>query len=438
MTVPPTADRVRQIQAHTARVSRVGGMRAETTGPDGGSTSSGELWLYGVVGGFWFGFDAESVASQLRELDVDAITVRLHSPGGNAMDGIAISNLLRNHRAQVTVVVDGLAASAASVIALGGDEIVMSPGSQFMLHDASLLTYGNAAQLRSDADWIDKQSQNYAGIYAGRAGGAAEEWRAAMTADNGNGTWYTAEEAVSAGLADRVGTVTAAGSPPVAPVEEIDDQTAALAAWDLDVLVHPAARAAWSTTGAPRPPAASAGGSTPTHEGRSAVAFTDEQITAMRNRLGIAEDADEATILAALDEALDQRADPTPQATTPQAAAVPDGMTLVETTVLDELRSGAQQGVEARQRQLAEDRDRAIEAAIRSGRTTPARREHWQSAWNADPDGTRQILASLAPGLVPVTELGHGDTAENTAEASDTALEGFATGLRIDKEALRA
>jgi ATP-dependent protease ClpP protease subunit len=434
MTAQRPADRLRQVQARSARLSRADGARAQAVTEDT-PASSGELWLYGVVGGFWFGFDAESVARELRSLDVDELTVRLNSPGGNVIDGIAIGNLFRNHKARVTVVVDGLSASSASVLALGADEIVMSPGSQVMIHDASLLTYGNAVQLRTDADLIDKQSQNLASIYASRAGGSAEEWRTAMQANNGEGTWYTDEEAVSAGLADRVGTVSAVGSPPVAPVEELDDDeaAAAMAAWDLEVLVHPAARAAWSTPGAPRPPVASASGSITTHEGSPAVTFSDEQLTTMRQRLGVAEDADEATILAALDEALDDRAE-TPQ----HAAQVPEGMTLIETTVLDELRNGARQGTEARQRQLTEDRDRAIDNAIRTGRTTPARREHWQNAWDADPEGTRQTLEALAPGLVPVEEIGNaGDGTPTTNEASDNALEGFAAGLGIAKEALR-
>lgn len=405
------ADRLRQIQASKARLSRATGVRAEAPGE--GEESAGELWLYGVVGGFWFGFDAESVAAQLRELDVDAITVRVHSPGGNAVDGIAIGNLLRNHRARVTIVVDGMAASAASVLALGGDEIVMSPGSQLMIHDVSLLTYGNAGQLRSDAEWLDKQSQNYAGLYAARAGGTVEQWREAMTADDGGGTWYTAEEAVTAGLADKVGTVAAIGSPPVAPAEELEGE-AALAAWDVEVLLHPAARAAWR----PEPPTASADGSTHT-EGSPAVAFSDEQIQTLRNKLGTAGDADEATILAALDEALEERTEPDPQAST---TAVPDGMTLIETEVLDQLRDGARQGTEARQQQLTEQRDRAIDAAIRDGRTTPARREHWEAAWTADPEGARAQLEALAPGLVPVSELGHEGDVTSAQSSADDAL----------------
>ena len=74
---------------------------------------------YGVVGGYWWGFDAESVANALRGMDVDTLIVRVHSPGGAASEGIAIGNLLRNLEAHVVVVVDGMAASAASVIAIG-------------------------------------------------------------------------------------------------------------------------------------------------------------------------------------------------------------------------------------------------------------------------------------------------------------------------------
>lgn len=404
------AERLKQLQASKARLSRAGGIRAATS-PDTQEATSGELWLYGVVGGFWFGFDAESVARELRGLDVDELTVRVNSPGGNVIDGIAIGNLLRNHRAKVTVVVDGLAASIASVLALGGDEVVMSPGSQMMIHDASLLTYGNAAQLRSDADWIDKQSANLAGIYAGRAGGTAAQWREAMQTDNGQGTWYTADEAVAAKLADKVGTVAAVGSPPVAPVEDDNEEAAALAAWDLEVLVHPAARAAWSGTSTPKPPTASAGGS-PHTEGGTAMSFIDD----VRTKLGVAEDADEATTLAALDEALEERAENEP------TAEVPEGMSLIETEVLDELRSGARQGTEARQRQLSEDRDRAIADAIKAGKTTPARREHWQAAWDADPEGAKKQLEALAPGLVPLVELGHEGNPDSAQASADDAL----------------
>ncbi len=87
----------------------------------------------------------------------------------------------------------------------------------------------------------------------------------------------------------------------------------------------------------------------------------------------------------------------------------------VDAAVLAELREQAAQGVAARTRQLTEDRDRAIEDAVKAGKITPARREHWQKSWAADPDGTKDLLASLAPGLVvPLEDIGEPGSDEPT------------------------
>jgi hypothetical protein len=138
----------------------------------------------------------------------------------------------------------------------------------------------------------------------------------------------------------------------------------------------------------------------------------------LRERLGLGADADEATILAAVDEALTERADPAPAPTASAAPIVPTGMTLIDEATLADLRQKAEQGVAARARQLTEDRDRTIDDAIRAGKTPPARREHWQTAWAADPDGTKQLLASLAPGLVPLADIGEPGS-EPTGERDD-------------------
>ena len=294
----------RLLAGEPSRVARAAVGDEQQTGEP--AQNVGELWLYGVVGGWWRGFDAESVAEALRKMDVDQLFVRIHSPGGLASDGIAIANLLRNHRATITVVVDGLAASAASVIAVAGDRVVMCPGSQMMLHDASTGMWGNERDLRRAADWIAGQSQNSPRLYAYPGGGTADQWREVMLANDGDGTWYTAEAAVAAGLADEVGTRVANGSPPTAPEDDDleDEDTWASVAHDLQILdewVHPAARAAWSgeRRAAPKPPNASAVGSTHT-EGGSAVAFSNEQMTTLRSTLQLEETADEAAILAAV------------------------------------------------------------------------------------------------------------------------------------------
>lgn len=109
-------------------------------------------------------------------------------------------NALRFHSAHVTTYVDALAASIASVIAMAGDEIVMMPGSQMMIHEAHGFARGDAALMREAAELMDKQSQNIASLYASQRGGTAASWRDLMKAE----TWFTADEAVDAGLADSV------------------------------------------------------------------------------------------------------------------------------------------------------------------------------------------------------------------------------------------
>lgn len=125
-----------------------------------------------------------------------------------------------------------------------------------------------------------------------------------------------------------------------------------------------------------------------------------------RKRLGVADDADDATILAALDEALNERAEA--ETAEPVAASrLPEGIVTIEASVLDELRRNAQLGADARADQERERRESLVSAAISDGRIAPARRDHWLSALEAD-SGAADVLASLTPGLVPVDgERGH-------------------------------
>jgi ATP-dependent protease ClpP protease subunit len=163
-----------------------------------GGNAPATLHIYDEIG-YW-GITASDLVAELSALDVSAIDVHINSPGGEIFDGIAIMNALRAHRATVTTYVDSLAASIASVIAMAGDRVVMAPNSQLMIHDGSGLCIGNAAEMREMADLLDRQSDNIASVYAEKAGGDVADWRALMTAE----TWYTAEEAVAAGLADEV------------------------------------------------------------------------------------------------------------------------------------------------------------------------------------------------------------------------------------------
>lgn len=158
-----------------------------------------EIMVYDTIGS-WFGVDAGEFMRELSDITTSKINVRINSPGGDVFDSIAIHNALMMHPAKVTVHVDSLAASGASVVAMAGDEIIMLPGSQMMIHDALMYTVGNQAELRDDSDFVGAQSENIAGFYAAKGGGTPDEWRVRMRAE----TWLFAEEAVNIGLADKV------------------------------------------------------------------------------------------------------------------------------------------------------------------------------------------------------------------------------------------
>lgn len=178
------------------------------------TASASDVYIYDEIG--YFGVTAADFVRDFSAISRDQVTLHINSPGGDVFDGLAITNAIRDHRANVTVVVDGLAASAASFIAMAGDRVVMNRNSQMMIHDAHGLTIGNGTDMRAMADLLDKMSDNIADIYAKRAGGTQQSWRKAMQ----NETWYSADEAVKAGLADEV-----AGS----------DEARSSNSWDLSI-----------------------------------------------------------------------------------------------------------------------------------------------------------------------------------------------------------
>lgn len=157
------------------------------------------------IGWSWFGdgITATWLNQQLAGLQAPSVELHINSPGGDVFDGIAILNALRSYDKPIDVIVDGIAASAASFIAQAGDTVTMMPNSQMMIHDAAGFCMGNSADMEEMSALLDKQSANIADVYAMRSGVDADQWRTAMKAE----TWYTADEAVEAGLADKVGAV---------------------------------------------------------------------------------------------------------------------------------------------------------------------------------------------------------------------------------------
>jgi HK97 family phage prohead protease len=173
-------------------------IRASAPAP-GGEPESATVFIFDEIGGS-LGVSAKKFAQDLEEITAPLIKVRINSPGGSVFDSIAIFNALNHHAARIVSYVDGIAASGASVVAMAGDEIVMMPGSQMMIHDAGMVQEGNAAEMAKASTFLDRQSANIAEIYQMRAGGDANEWRDLMLAE----TWMFAREAVAIGLAHRV------------------------------------------------------------------------------------------------------------------------------------------------------------------------------------------------------------------------------------------
>jgi ATP-dependent protease ClpP protease subunit len=374
------------------------------------SSAPAQVLIYGEIGDSWWGdsVPASQFVRDLAEIDAEAVDFHIHSPGGDVFDGLAIATAIRTHPAKTTAYVDGLAASAASFIATAADEVVMAVGAELMIHDAWGMAMGNAADMAKMADDLDKISANLAGLYALKAGGSADDWRDVMKAE----TWYSADEAVQAGLADRVD----AKAVPA-------DGEAAKNSFDLSIFAHAGRRDA----PAPRFPGRAraqasgrAGGSTQPTEGADGMS---DLIKGLRERLGISADAavDEGAILAALDEALNERVEPTTQ--------VPAGTTLIDTAVLAELQANAREGAAARAEQVAAHRAALVEAAIQDGRTVPAMREHWNAALATNPDGTAQILAALPKGsALPVETAGYTGGLESAADDDRASAAARAAG----------
>lgn len=161
----------------------------------------GELVLYGTVGASWWdgenSFSAKEVVEALAQLKGD-ITVRINSGGGSAWDGIAIHNALKARKGNVKIVVDGVAASAASVILMAGSEIVCPANASIMIHNAATLAWGNKDEIEKTRAMLEKLDGQMAELYADRSGLKAEKIAALMDAE----TWMTGAEAVEQGLAD--------------------------------------------------------------------------------------------------------------------------------------------------------------------------------------------------------------------------------------------
>lgn len=335
-----------------------------------------DLYLYDVIG---WDVTASSFAADLDALSASTLNLFINSPGGDVFDGVAILNLLRRYKARnkavVNVWVDGIAASAASFIAMAGDRITMGAGTQMMIHDSSGMCWGNAADMRDTAELLDRVSDTIASIYAGRAGGDITDWRERMRAE----TWYDADEAVEAGLADQVDKARAG-------VEN---------SFDLSVFAY----AGRDKAPAPRLIEAHKLPAEPAESNpnqKKGTDMSDALIAGLRDRLGLTapvEDITDEMALAAIDEALNEQANPTPQA----SAALPDGVVAIDATVLENLRADAAAGRQASDQLVLDRRQGAVNQALKDGRITASTKDQWLAALATNEAPTLALLNALAP-----------------------------------------
>ncbi|MDJ1372781.1 head maturation protease, ClpP-related [Gulosibacter molinativorax] len=354
--------------------------------------ASADVYIYDEIGeSWWGGVSPKALIDEIQALEVDDLNVYVNSPGGAAWDGIAIMNALRRHKAKVHVTVDALAASAASMIAMAGDRITMNRGAQLMIHDASGFAMGNAQTMDETAQVLNKLSDSYADAYAARAGGSREHWRELMQAE----TWYTAEEAVEAGLAD----------------DWVDAEPEATAAFDLSRFkfrgraMAPAPVLARIDLSANRSGESSAEADV---QKEGLVAYLDDVIEA----LGMDEGTTEEETITEINRLVDL-------ATTPvePESKLPAGVQAVDANVFAQLQADAAAGREALEAQAEARREGIVKAAMADGRITAASKATWLSALEKDEEGAKALIESFPKNTIPVAEIGHSDDIQTAEDA---------------------
>jgi ATP-dependent protease ClpP protease subunit len=187
MTIP----KLLQLARDNAAASKP--LRAESSGAEA------TVYLHGVIGGFWGDIDETEFVKALSSIKADTIHLRIDSPGGDVFGARAMMTAIAQHPAKVVAHVDGLAASAATGICTACDEIEITQGAGFMIHNAWSVAIGNKADMRKTGDLLEKIDGDLVNDYARRTGRDASEIANWMDEE----TWFTADEAVANGFADR-------------------------------------------------------------------------------------------------------------------------------------------------------------------------------------------------------------------------------------------
>ena len=361
------------------------------------------------------GVNAADFRSQLQALgdDVETIDLHIHSRGGSVWEAVAIMNTLRQHKARVVTTVDSIAASSAGFIAVGAsDELIMSENAELMAHLPWAMAVGSAEDMRKAAESLDRTAKNIVSIFAERTGGTTDEWMQILTDE----TWWSAQEAVDAGIADRVLK---------APKRRAQAKAGAKNSFDLSIFNH----AGRDHAPAPRVPQAH-NQTPPTVDPAAEVEKGKEPPVALSEsalqKLGLPADADDSAIEEAINKLAEQKVTVNnikvePSAEDIKNAADKFGLTVVDKEVHDRLVADAQAGAEARAQQIREANDRVIADALAKGKIGPASAPKWREELDKSPETVKALLEDLAENRLPVEEIGHGVSSDNSPEDKDKA-----------------
>lgn len=160
------------------------------------------VYVYDVIDSYW-GASAKALVEALAAAGAKDVALHVNSPGGDVFEARAMVSAVRAHQAKghrVTAYIDGLAASAATYLALSGDQVHIADGGMFMVHNSWTLAWGNKTELRSTAELLDKIDGTIGADYARKTGATVEQIAAWMDAE----TWFTGAEALAAGFVDSV------------------------------------------------------------------------------------------------------------------------------------------------------------------------------------------------------------------------------------------
>jgi ATP-dependent Clp endopeptidase proteolytic subunit ClpP len=412
--------------------SKPGEARPWFTFKNEAAQESAEILIYDQIGKTWWddsGVGAKDFAAELKKIPTDrAITVRINSIGGSVYDGLAIYNQLVARRDKVTTIIDGIAASIASVIALAGKEVQIPKNALMMIHDPSCMAAGNAEDMRKVADALDKHKDIIAAAYESKTGKPIADIKTKMSEE----TWFTGQEAKDYGLADTL-------------LEQEISISASLSKFDLSSF-----RRAPKVIENTQQPAAESGGAKPKdntmrtriiallnkHGIKFENSMTDEQLLALLEAHNPTAAATAATGATAL---------PTTVPAQPAAAAAAQAGAIVDLAAFNTLQSNFKTIADRLEVERKTRITTAVNKSVEEARIPADQAERWIGRALTDEAVLNDLSAMPArpPGIEPVAAIVDvtGDNVsdiEKGYKKTQEASASFVRGNNVDPKALHA